>query len=99
MVGSVVCFDVYDRAFAYFTGGMDPSRILSKQAIQLYNNQSMPQDDTYNGVMVHPEMPEPRIFHAATCLDASKQTNDGKRSHITQMIIVGGLATLNVDMG
>ena len=71
MLGSVLCFDVYDKAFAYFTGGMNPSRILSKQAIQLYHNQSMQQDDTYKGVMVHPEMPEPRTFHAAICLDAS----------------------------
>lgn len=90
---------MYDKAFAYFTGGMNPSRLLSKQAIQLYNNRSMPQDDTYNGVMVLPDMPEPRIFHAATCLDASKQNSDGRRLHITQMIVVGGLDTLNVDMG
>ena len=58
----------------------------------------MPEDDAYDGVIVHPEMPEPRIFNAATCLDASKQSNDG-RKHITQMVVVGGLATLNVDMG
>ena len=73
---------------------MDSDGILTRRAVQLYSKLSNSNDEDYttqfDGVQILPEMPEPRCYHGAVCLDRSESAQDGQLQHMSCVVVAGG---------